>query len=119
MLYIEFLVESSFAFGISEILPHCLLPFTVLDEKSEELRFSKVAFNIFPLYLIFNMLYDFLIIFNSYRVSVTSGKNLCLVHGHVLTVQKKYWAQGKCPHDEWFILLEPMVLLLYKRHLSN
>ena len=47
MLYIEFLVESSFAFGISEILPHCLLPFTVLDEKSEELRFSKVAFKAF------------------------------------------------------------------------
>lgn len=73
----------------------------------------------FPFYLIFNILCDFLIMFSSYCISVTSGKNLCLVHGHILTVQKKYWAQGKCPHDEWFIWLESMVLSLYKQHLSN
>ena len=71
------------------------------------------------LFVCFLTYYDFLIMFNAYCISVTSGKNLYLVHGHVLTVQKKYWAQVKCPHDEWFIWQESMVLPLYEWHLNN
>ena len=88
---------------------------TLPSEPPNSLIFSLC----FPFCFFSNILYDFLIMFNAYCISVMSGKNLYLVHGHVLTVQKKYWAQVKCPHDEWFIWQESMVLPLYEWHLNN